>query len=67
MATQYQFIKKRKLIYKGMNLDDLTEKLMEERKGKETQLFFSVHHRYDLQTARGKSYQALKNELTGGS
>ena len=50
-----------------MNLDDPIEKLMEERKGKETQLFFPVHHRYDLRTARGKSYQALKNELIGGS
>lgn len=50
-----------------MNLDDLTEKLLEEREEREMQLFFPVHRRYDLQTARGKSYQALKNELTGGS
>lgn len=49
-----------------MNLDDLTIKLLEEKK-REMPLFFPVWHRYDLLTARGKSYQALKSELTGGS
>ena len=35
-----------------MNLDDLTVKLLEEKKEREMQLLFPVHHRYDLQTAK---------------